>query len=105
MKIEDEIEAMFPFQREVIARATLAGCRFEAKPHQRRIGGSRGSGAKGAWVPTTTYYAFLPDGSPLKRYPGGYEDVYAAALACLAVLDYVRPTEDVAFKLTEGNEQ
>lgn len=103
-KIEEEIEGMFPMQREVIARATLAGCRFVRHEDARRIGGF-GSGVKKGWVPVVTYSAFLPDGMEIHRQ-GGWEDVYSAALACEAVLNYVRSeVVDEAFVLERGNEQ
>lgn len=113
---EDEIAAMFDIQREVIAKAALAGCRFERVEDARRIG-EPGIGAKRGWVPFVQYRVVMSDGSYLMHKATGlrgsyrveiialYEDEYAAAVAAVAAMEKVEPKELDAFKLDPGNEQ
>lgn len=112
--VEDEIAAMFDVQREVIAKAALAGCRFERVEDTRRVGGP-GQGFKRGWVMFTQYRAVMPDGSYLMcRSQRGaaiietiwlFEDQYGAAVAAVAALEKVEPKELDGFKLDPGNEQ
>jgi hypothetical protein len=105
MPTEDEINAMFPVQREVIARAALAGCRFEKVALTRHINQIGVSGwRRGETVPCTEIDAFLPG----DRYIGRYEDEFSAAITCI---DYIEGRMDlkapapIGFTLDEGNEQ
>lgn len=85
-------------QRLVIAKATLAGCRFEPQVRNEWIGRAKRRHE------VTYYIATLPDGLCVGV---DFRDMYEAACACVNVLDHthvVDPTDGL-FQLREDNEQ
>ncbi len=112
MTIEEHIEAMLPLQREVIAKASLAGVRFDVYQTQERVRFNDGDRIRGEWRPRTYVHVILPDGEALlPREAEGFDDVYEAALMALNFLfppDPLPATVDPlagAFVLREDNEQ
>jgi len=98
---EDEarahVDSLLDCQRMLIARATLAGCKFEPRTQREWIGHkSRGK------VDVTYYEAWLPDGTWVGR---DFRDLYEAACTCVSVLDAVPSPISDAFQLTPDNEQ
>lgn len=96
---------LLPLQQQAIAKAQLAGCRFERTHTQRFLGWDRQSRKSGGWVSTTTYEVFMPDGTAA----GTGEDIYECALIALSILDTPEPAlgADMTslFKLSADNEQ
>jgi hypothetical protein len=95
---------LLPLQQQTIAKAQLAGCRFERSTVQRFLGWDFAVRKSNGWIETTTYEVFLPDGTAA----GTGEDIYECALIALSILDTPStPTETLTglFKLSAENEQ
>lgn len=104
MTEEEIIAALLPCQQVVIAKASLAGFRFDPWHEPRRIesGWQQGSWKKGKVVTSLAYTLVGPDGA----MHGDYHDIYEAACAAVAIVEeHDKPKEIEGFKLEEGNEQ
>lgn len=95
-RIRMAIEAMLPVQREIIAKAALAGVTFT--PHEVWV--SFKDGARGKQK-TTNYYADLADGT----HVGSFNDVYEAACVAMSIIEHEPKPDDGSFALLPGNEQ
>lgn len=104
MTEEEIISALLPCQQLVIAKASLAGFRFERHADTRRInqGYRHGSWDKGELIDDNWYWLFDPNGERI----GTYEDIYEAACHAVDRLEEnMKPKDVVGFELEEGNEQ
>jgi hypothetical protein len=95
--MQEYLAALFPFQREAIAMAQLAGCEFRPVEKIRRGYNNR---------LLMLYETFLPNG----EYIGLYDDIYEGAVACLYKLNTSeqnpKPSLDGGlFRLLPENEQ
>lgn len=100
--MQEYLAALFPFQREAIAMAQLAGCEFRPVEKVRRGYNNR---------LLMLYETFLPNG----EYVGLYEDIYECAVECLNALNKAKDAEAIAsdwetvggdfFRLLPENEQ
>lgn len=89
-------DGLLECQRMVIAKATLAGCRFVPRAVREFNNRLR------RWEDVTYYEAALPDGQCMGT---DFRDMYEAACCAVAMLDHthvVDPTEGM-FALREDN--
>lgn len=99
-RVREHVDGMLECQRLVIAKASLAGCRFV--PHtQKKWAGD----LMPRWRDVTYYEAFLPEGLCIGTT---FRDQYEAACACVDFLDNTDPVVDKLvdmFTLEPENEQ
>lgn len=101
-----DVVHLLPVQQQAIATAQLAGCRFEARSYERRVGYGVWNKSelpwRYKWIVTTEYEIFLPDGTSA----GIGEDIYECALIALNFLNYTTPVkpDETLFKLAPENE-